>query len=165
MTKHKMCNSKEYNAWQRMKRCCLNPNEASYNRYGARGVTICSEWKGDFSQFLKDMGEMPESCNGLLLIDSAKEFCKLNCKWYKKNNGRPCEDKKKSKSLNTKARLKNPKAVCINLEQDHLDFIKAQALKQSQIEGRIIHSQVLMREALERQFPHPKQFDMFGARK
>lgn len=109
---------------------------------------------------------MPEDCTGLALIDETKDYCKWNCKWIKKTAGRtpkPKEDKVKKRS--SRSKLNNPKSICLVLEKDHIDFIKSQALQRSINEGTFIEPNELIREALQKAFPAPKQFDMFGARK
>jgi hypothetical protein len=37
---------------------CLNPSSKDYRKYGAKGVTVCTQWQ-DFSTFAKDVGERP----------------------------------------------------------------------------------------------------------
>lgn len=43
---------KSYTIWNAMIQRCYNPNNKSYKTYGAKGVTICEEWKL-FSNFRK----------------------------------------------------------------------------------------------------------------
>lgn len=111
------------------------------------------------------MGMMPEECNGLELLDKDIEFCKLNCRWAKKKAGRPPIDKKEPKPKTRRSTIKNPQTICLVMEKDHLDFIKGQALQKSVQEGKLIEANQLIREALQKAFPTPKQFDMFGARR
>jgi hypothetical protein len=116
-----------------------------------------------FVHFLEDMGKMPDNCNGLELIDDTKEFCKFNCRWSQKRSGRYAKpDTIRKKPLGPNAKIKNPKSICLVLEKDHLDFIKKQALQRSVNEGVSIEANQMIREALQRAFPAPKQFDMFG---
>lgn len=42
-----------YQVWSDMKRRCYNKNDSHYERYGKRGITICSEWLLDFDNFAK----------------------------------------------------------------------------------------------------------------
>lgn len=57
--KHGQSYDPEYRAWVSIKSRCLNPNVKSYQDYGARGVTICEEWKNDFSAFYRCVGARP----------------------------------------------------------------------------------------------------------
>lgn len=50
--------SPEYNSWRCMTQRCYNPNHASYERYGAKGVRVCDRWR-DFENFLADIGPRP----------------------------------------------------------------------------------------------------------
>ena len=49
-----------YNSWRSMRERCYLKSNASYKRYGAKGVTVCPAWKDSFEAFLRDMGERPE---------------------------------------------------------------------------------------------------------
>lgn len=83
-TKHncsrRMNKSPTYITWSSMIARCHYKKSASYKRYGARGITVCDEWRNSFQSFLNDMGERPE---GLQLdrIDSSKNYSKENCRW------------------------------------------------------------------------------------
>ena len=46
-TKHPL-----HSVWQSMKQRCFNPNHPEYSRYGAKGVTVCDEWKHDVAAFI-----------------------------------------------------------------------------------------------------------------
>jgi hypothetical protein len=40
-----------YQIWRGMKRRCTEPNAMGYNLYGAKGVTVCSEWLTSYTKF------------------------------------------------------------------------------------------------------------------
>ena len=63
-----------------MRSRCLNPKSASFEHYGARGITICPEWADDFDRFVADMGEAPEGLS-LERDDNALGYSKANCRW------------------------------------------------------------------------------------
>lgn len=70
---------KEYNIWAMMRQRCYNSNAQNYNTYGAKGVTVCEEWKS-FKSFFADMGECPEN-HTLDRIDTFGNYEPSNCKW------------------------------------------------------------------------------------
>lgn len=37
--------------WNSMKSRCHNPNDKSFGRYGAIGITVCNRWQSDFKAF------------------------------------------------------------------------------------------------------------------
>jgi len=165
MTEHRMSQSKEYAAWRRMKSCCLNPKFPYYHRYGGIGVKICPEWNNSFSQFLMDMGPIPPECNGLVRLDEKVDFIPPNCKWGQKSKASTKTKTKKTPKIKhhkCKNSLNDPKTIALSLERDHLEFINGQALKKSIQNGFYISAPQLIREALQKAFPAPKQFDMFG---
>ena len=51
--------SPEYRAWASMKARCLNKNNASFERYGGAGVSVCLKWIDSFEAFLADVGPRP----------------------------------------------------------------------------------------------------------
>ncbi len=113
------------------------------------------------------MGHMPIGMNAVARLCEKTDFCKLNCKWIANKAGRKAKigAEKPEKKLRQRSSIKNPKPVCLVLEQDTVDFIRSQALQISLKEGVTIEPNELIRQALQKAFPTPKQFDMFGDRK
>lgn len=105
---------------------------------------------------------MPDNCNALLRLDKTKDFCKVNCKWGSVPIGRPRAGTEKRQGKSKRIRIKNPHTICISIERAHFDYIKSQAIKRSQETGEIVQPNDLIREGLQRAFPCPKLFDMFG---
>ncbi len=81
-----------YNTYQQMLGRCYNANNRAYKNYGARGITVCDEWKNDILNFIK-WAENSNRENGLTLdrINNNKNYCPENCKWStskEQNNNR-----------------------------------------------------------------------------
>lgn len=80
-TKHGMFKTAEYSSWRCMINRCYNPKNIAYNRYGGRGITVCSEWLVSFEQFFLDMGKKPSAKHSIERINSNGNYEKNNCKW------------------------------------------------------------------------------------
>lgn len=57
---HGMTATREHNSWASMIQRCTNENHPDYERYGGRGIDICTSWRESFEAFYADMGERPE---------------------------------------------------------------------------------------------------------
>jgi hypothetical protein len=70
----------EYSTWRGMKQRCSDPNCASYEYYGAKGVKVCTRWM-HFSNFIADMGPKPAREYSIDRLDASKDYEPGNCRW------------------------------------------------------------------------------------
>lgn len=80
MFKHGKCKTREYKVWSRMLERCHTLTDASYNRYGGRGIKVCERWRNDFELFLADMGVCPTGFS-IERKNNDGDYEPSNCLW------------------------------------------------------------------------------------
>lgn len=78
--KHGMSNTRQYTTWADLKDRCDNPNNKSYVRYGARGISYDPKWK-TFEGFWEDMAEGYFDTGTIERKNNNLGYDKANCTW------------------------------------------------------------------------------------
>lgn len=76
--------SPEYSSWYHIIQRCTNTKDTNYKNYGAKGITICEEWRNSFETFLSDMGPRPTVDHSIDRINNKLGYYKENCRWADK---------------------------------------------------------------------------------
>ena len=90
---HRGTDSPLYFVWQNMIQRCRNPRNISYKNYGARGISVCTEWR-DFGAFRS--WALATGYEGTLTIDRENNdegYSPSNCRWVTRliqQNNRRC---------------------------------------------------------------------------
>lgn len=79
--KHGMYGTTEYVIWSGMIERCHNQNNKRFKNYGAKGISVCDEWRSSFESFYADMGCRPSKEHSIDRIDGTKGYNKTNCRW------------------------------------------------------------------------------------
>lgn len=82
MSTHGESKTKLYGVWCAMRRRCYLETTADYKNYGARGITVCEDWRSDFEAF-KHWALMNGYEEGLTIerLNVDLNYTPDNCSW------------------------------------------------------------------------------------
>ena len=102
---HRMSYTRLYRIWCGMKDRCIRPNHKSFKDYGGRGITVCSEWRDDFSTFATWAIEHGYQ-NDLSIdrIDNDGPYSPNNCRWV--NMKEQCKNQRNTRLLEYQGQIK-----------------------------------------------------------
>jgi hypothetical protein len=75
--RHGLARTPAYNSWSAMLARCCRPHK----HYGARGISVCDQWKRNFPQFLADMGPRPDGMSLDRWPNVNGNYEPGNCRW------------------------------------------------------------------------------------
>lgn len=84
-TTHDMSRTRLYRIFHDIKRRCYNENDTSYENYGARGISVCEEWRKDMISFFD--WALANGYEDHLSIDRRENdgnYEPSNCRWVTK---------------------------------------------------------------------------------
>lgn len=94
MQKKTLGRARLWSSYKDMKRRCLNPEDKSYKRYGARGIGVCPEWIDSFQSFCSwALRNGYRDDLQIDRIDNNADYCPENCRWVTAaENSRNCRN-------------------------------------------------------------------------
>lgn len=83
--KHDMTGTRLHDIWCNMKERCFDKNNARFEDWGGRGITVCDEWKDDFQAFHDwAMANGYEDHLTIDRINNDGNYEPSNCRWATK---------------------------------------------------------------------------------
>lgn len=117
--------SAEYMVWKSMRARCRDTKNASFFRYGGRGITVCERWDQSFVNFLEDMERRPTPLHTLERKDNDGNYCKDNCYWA------TMTEQNRNRSINTFLVFQEKRATLA-------EWAEITGLKRTTISARIL---------------------------
>lgn len=122
---HGMTGTHLYRCYRQMLNRCYNTNIDHYHMYGGRGITVCKEWKYDYTAFKEwALGNGYQEGLSLDRIDVNGNYEPSNCRWIALED--QCHNKRQSRHYAYKGKV-----------QDIAQWAKEYGLKYATLAGRL----------------------------
>jgi len=79
-SKHGLRSSPVYQTWINIKKRCFDSSASGFDRYGACGIVMCTEWANSFEAFYAHVGDRPTGAS-IDRIDNARGYEPGNVRW------------------------------------------------------------------------------------
>lgn len=89
--KHGMWKTPEFGVWAGMVKRCHSPTSPGFEKYGAKGIEVCPQWREDFQAFYDHVGPRPDANHSIDRIDGSLGYQPGNVRWAtieEQNNNR-----------------------------------------------------------------------------
>jgi len=108
-TTHGKSESRLYEIWIGMRKRCQNPKHKNFDRYGGRGISVCSEWDSSFVAF-QEWSLQKGYRNDLTIdrIDNDGDYEPSNCRWACMR----CQSINRTNTIKDNTEVSRRKAVC-----------------------------------------------------
>lgn len=145
---HGLRHSRLYNIWTQMTQRCKNENLDYYDRYGGRGITVCSEW-ANFEKFADwALSNGYQEHLSIDRLDVNGNYEPANCKWSttleqsrNKRNTRYITINEETRPLSEWAEISNvpyktlQRRLDMGCKEEHLLLPKGYQYKKVEING------------------------------
>lgn len=132
-----------YKIWSGMRYRCENPNAANYRWYGARGITVCEEWKHDYLAFREwAMANGYEPGKQIDRTNTHQDYSPGNCRWVTRiknlqNRSQYLPEELEARLLAAAEERGDPAYVLIREAVEHyLDVIGSEGKREVVPDGR-----------------------------
>jgi hypothetical protein len=110
----------EYQSWCAMLARCYNQNAENFRYYGAKGITVCVDWRINFDQFYYDMGPRHTAAHTLERENVNLPYQPDNCVWATRKV--QSRNQNRTKSIEYNGQMHNVAELCDEHNVEYMVF-------------------------------------------